>query len=95
MSALAGRTILLTGASRGIGAATARVLGAQGAGLVAHYGSHREGAEEAVAALPETDRLLVQADLSGTGLRPRRSGVRRSRGAAASTSSSSTPRRCR
>jgi NAD(P)-dependent dehydrogenase (short-subunit alcohol dehydrogenase family) len=67
VSALTGRTILLTGASRGIGAATARVLGARGAGLVAHYGSHREGAEEAVAGLPESDRLLVQADLSAPG----------------------------
>jgi NAD(P)-dependent dehydrogenase (short-subunit alcohol dehydrogenase family) len=67
VSDLTGRTILLTGASRGIGAATARVLGAGGAGLVAHYGSHREGAEEAVAAIPATDRLLVQADLSAPG----------------------------
>ena len=44
---------------------------------------------------PRRDRLLVQADLSAAGLRPRRSGARRSRGAGASTSSSSTPRRCR
>jgi 3-oxoacyl-[acyl-carrier protein] reductase len=67
VSALTGRTILLTGASRGIGAATARVLGVQGAGLVAHYGSYREGADEAVAAIPETDRLLLQADLAAAG----------------------------
>ena len=64
---LVGRTILLTGASRGIGAATARLLGERGARLVAHYGGHREGAEEAVAAIPPADRLLVSADLSEPG----------------------------
>lgn len=67
MSDLGDRTILLTGASRGIGAATARTVGQRGAALVAHYGSHREGAEEAVAGIPEADRLLVQADLSQGG----------------------------
>ncbi len=60
---LEGRTVLLTGASRGIGAATARSLGAAGAHLVAHYGGHREGAESATAGLPADRRLLVQADL--------------------------------
>ena len=34
---LTGKTIFLTGASQGIGAATADVLGRHGAGLVAHY----------------------------------------------------------
>lgn len=67
MDDLHGKTVLLTGASRGIGAATARALGAAGAHLVAHYGSYREGAEEAVAGLPETQRLLVQADLAQPG----------------------------
>jgi NAD(P)-dependent dehydrogenase (short-subunit alcohol dehydrogenase family) len=67
MGELTGRTILLTGASRGIGAATAQVLGARGASLVAHYGSHREGAEEAVAATPADRRLLVQADMAEPG----------------------------
>ena len=62
-----GKTILLTGASRGIGAATARAVGAAGANLVAHYGGHREGAEEAVAGIPEERRLLLQADLSEPG----------------------------
>jgi len=64
---LAGKTILLTGASRGIGAATARALGAGGAHLVAHYGTYREGAEEAVADLPAERKLLVQADLAQRG----------------------------
>ena len=67
MDDLAGKTILLTGASRGIGAATARALGAGGAHLVAHYGTYREGAEEAVADLPAERKLLVQADLAQRG----------------------------
>lgn len=67
MDDLSGKTILLTGASRGIGAATARALGAAGASLVAHYGSHREGAEDATAEIPEKRRLLVQADLAEPG----------------------------
>ena len=64
---LAGRTILLTGASRGIGAATARLLGERGARLIAHYGGHREGAEEAVRTIAPGNRLLVSADLSVPG----------------------------
>jgi len=64
---LEGKTVLLTGASRGIGAATARALGEAGASVIAHYGSHRGGAEDAVAAIPQSDRLLLQADLSQRG----------------------------
>jgi NAD(P)-dependent dehydrogenase (short-subunit alcohol dehydrogenase family) len=67
MPDLHGKTVLLTGASRGIGAATARVLGARGASLVAHYGAHREGAEAAVRDIPEERRHLLQADLSEPG----------------------------
>lgn len=64
MHDLSGRTILLTGASKGIGAATAEALGAAGAHLVAHYGGDRAGAEAATAAIPAERRLLVQADLA-------------------------------
>lgn len=67
MHDLNGKTILLTGASRGIGAASARALGAAGANLVAHYCGHREGAEEAVAGIPEERRLLLQADFAEPG----------------------------
>ena len=75
---LDGRVVLLTGASGGIGSVTAAALGARGAALVAHYGANREGAEAAVAALPEERRLLVQADLAAPGL-PAASSPRRSR----------------
>jgi NAD(P)-dependent dehydrogenase (short-subunit alcohol dehydrogenase family) len=64
---LSGKTILLTGASRGIGAATARELGAAGAHLVAHYGSHREGAEESTAAVPPERKLLLRGDMAKPG----------------------------
>jgi 3-oxoacyl-[acyl-carrier protein] reductase len=64
---LTGKTVLLTGASRGIGAATAVALGAAGAHRVAHYGSYREGAEESTVGIPEDRKLLVQADLGRPG----------------------------
>jgi NAD(P)-dependent dehydrogenase (short-subunit alcohol dehydrogenase family) len=60
---LTGRTVLLTGASKGIGAATARALGAAGAHVVAHYGSDEAGARAATSEIPEERKLLVQADL--------------------------------
>jgi NAD(P)-dependent dehydrogenase (short-subunit alcohol dehydrogenase family) len=64
---LAGRVVLLTGASSGIGAATAKALGARGAALVAQYGTSREGAEAAVAGVPEDRRLLLQSDFTQPG----------------------------
>lgn len=67
MDDLTGRTILVTGASRGIGAATARALGDAGADVVAHYRSHESGAAEAVAGLGHARSLLVRADLSERG----------------------------
>ena len=66
-SDLTGRTVLVTGASKGIGAVIVRTLGAGGADVIAHYGSDRAGAEAACAALPAERRLLVQADLAEPG----------------------------
>jgi NAD(P)-dependent dehydrogenase (short-subunit alcohol dehydrogenase family) len=57
-----GRVVLLTGASKGIGAATAGALGRAGAAIVAHYGSDEAGAVAATAAIPEDRKLLVRAD---------------------------------
>jgi NAD(P)-dependent dehydrogenase (short-subunit alcohol dehydrogenase family) len=64
MTDLAGRTILLTGASKGIGAETARVLGAAGAHLIAHYNSDEAGARAATSELPPQRCLRLRADLS-------------------------------
>ncbi len=64
---LSDRVILLTGASQGIGAATAGVLGAAGARLIAHYRGHpgdREGAEAAVADIKAGRRHLVAGDFT-------------------------------
>lgn len=60
---VAGKTILVTGASKGIGAAVARTLGDQGAYVVLHYGKDRAGAETAASAIPANRKLLVQADM--------------------------------
>ena len=48
---LAEKTALVTGGSRGIGRATARVLAREGANVVVNYQAQREAAEEAVAAI--------------------------------------------
>jgi NAD(P)-dependent dehydrogenase (short-subunit alcohol dehydrogenase family) len=61
---LTGKTVLLTGASKGIGAATAKVLGEAGANLVAHYSSDRAGAEVATKSIPRDRVLLVDGDLA-------------------------------
>ncbi len=60
------RAVLVTGASRGIGAATARLLHAQGAEVLVHYGSGADAAHELAAELG--DRVhLVQGDLTRDG----------------------------
>ena len=64
---LDGRTILVTGASKGIGAASVRALGDAGASVVAHYGSDEAGALDASAAIPEERKLLVRADFEDRG----------------------------
>jgi len=49
MTDLISRTALVTGASRGIGRATARALAAAGARVIVHYGSAAREAESLVA----------------------------------------------
>lgn len=61
---LAGKTILLTGASKGIGAATAHILGQAGASVIAHFGTDRPGAEAATAEIPADRKRLIAADLA-------------------------------
>ena len=42
---MAGKAVLITGASRGIGAATARVAHREGGDVVAHYGANSSAAQ--------------------------------------------------
>jgi len=66
MSELAGKTALVTGASRGIGAATAVALAKNGAArVVLHYGNHRPGAEEVATAVRAAG---AHADILGADL---------------------------
>lgn len=62
MQQLSGKTVLVTGASKGIGAAIAQSVGRAGARVIAHYSSDREGAEDALADVAPENRKLVQAD---------------------------------
>ena len=60
-ASLEGKTALVTGGSRGIGAAVARELARAGAAVVVGY---RSGAEEAAAVASEIGGRAVQADVS-------------------------------
>ncbi|WP_112322803.1 SDR family NAD(P)-dependent oxidoreductase [Oceanibium sediminis] len=64
MTDLSGKTIVLTGASKGIGAATAGELVSAGARLIAHYGRDAEGARDAVRHAERGQVTLLQADFN-------------------------------
>jgi 3-oxoacyl-[acyl-carrier protein] reductase len=67
MLALDGQTILITGASRGIGAATAKVALEAGATIAASY-NRAPGELDGLAKIHGSDRVLrLQSDLSGKG----------------------------
>jgi len=66
VSKLTGKTAVVTGASKGIGAAIAKALAAEGAAVVVNYASSREGADKVVADIVAAGgkALAVQGDVS-------------------------------
>ena len=60
---LAGKAVLVTGASRGIGAATARTAHREGATVIAHYGANSAAAKRLAGELGAERTHLVAGDL--------------------------------
>ena len=63
---LNGKTVLVTGASKGIGQSIAREAAKQGARVIAHFGSDRAGAEAALEGIPVERAIVLQGDLAAS-----------------------------
>ena len=68
MSKLKGKVVIVTGASKGIGAVITKLFGAEGASVVVNYVSSREGADKVVAEIVSAGgkAVAVGADVSST-----------------------------
>ena len=64
MHDLSDKTILVTGASKGIGAAIIAALGREGAHVIGHYGSDEAGARAATAGIAADRVRLIAGDLA-------------------------------
>lgn len=66
MGELTGKVAIVTGASKGIGAAIAKALGAAGAAVTVNYASSKEGADNVVAAIRGKGgkAIAVQGDVA-------------------------------
>lgn len=66
MGRLAGKTAVVTGASKGIGAGIAKAFGKEGANVVVNYARGKEDAEKVAAAIEKAGgkAITVQADVS-------------------------------
>ena len=67
MTDLTGKTVLVTGGSRGIGAAIAQAVGAAGAEVLMHYAQNRDAAEAMHREIGEEKCRILQADLAVSG----------------------------
>jgi 3-oxoacyl-[acyl-carrier protein] reductase len=61
---MASRAVLVTGGSRGVGAAVAHAFAERGDRVAVHYGSRAASAREVAAALPGEGHVVVGADLA-------------------------------